>query len=1065
MLRTLRLVPVVLILALGVAGCDSKTTEEKVRNYLQSASEKAESGKIEAAVIELKNALQLKPENATARQRLGGLYLQQRRWEPAAKELRRAREFGVEGPALRRDLAHALRGANQPKDVLDLVPAPDSDDAFDSEIQRDLYGLRAQALFLTEASDAARHLAQRVLENGESFEARLAMAEMLANDRAYAEAMVHAEKALGLRPDSIRAQGIKADSLRATGQIDRALDILTAAREARWRPLTVDLTLVQTALQANEFELAWSVVNDLASMAPKDPRVKYFQALENMAKENYEEARKLAESAAGQAPDFMPAAYVAGAANLQLENYEVAREHLSRVAGSESEFPLARVFLAKAWQGLDNPKRAEDLVPGITAIAAASEGSPSDRQVAAAVPADENVTVEGATEDTPAARRDAVRAIVEDLNAERFDAALTKARDLEEAMPDSAVPLQLQAVALLRQGKNSEALARMEAAREIAPDSPNVLTNLARIHRIEERYDAALNVLEPAMARMPANAALKIEAARTYQAKGNGDKVAALLKAAVEADPASLDARKFLARFRLLQDDPEAALALIREAPRDQRKAAALLEIEGRAYRRLGKTEAAVEAFRALTDAAPDRAQAHVWLGRALLDQGAANAAVAPLEKARELAGGEARVALALSEAYRKSDDAKSAADVAESALSGNPDNAALHLAAARARDRLGDRAAVQDHLKAALDSEPGSVAARTYLARLHLQQGDAARALEVVGAAPEDRAQAPSLLEAKGRAQRRLERHEAAIRSFEALIDAVPKQAGGYILAGETYLAADTPAKAMEILERGRETASQGDRVAFQLARALIRFDEGQRVKRVIDDLAQAYPDRAAVHDLRAEYLLNVEGDPKAATDALRQAYEQERTEGRLLNLARLEVRRGKTEEAMSRLRDWRRSDGTASLRVTEVLAQLELQQGNHEAASSLYRELSRRAPDNAAYRNNLAWTLSEQGRYAPALKHARKAIELAPDSPNVRDTLGVVLLASGESDAAVGHLAKAHEAASSRVDIALHYAEALIADGQADKARPILTDLADRDLSDSQRKDLARLKAKADE
>jgi putative PEP-CTERM system TPR-repeat lipoprotein len=77
-------------LALSLAACGQKTSEESVA----SANQFVQAGKLDAAIIELKNAVKLAPEDAAVRTMLGKLYFEAGQLAPAEKELTKAQELG-----------------------------------------------------------------------------------------------------------------------------------------------------------------------------------------------------------------------------------------------------------------------------------------------------------------------------------------------------------------------------------------------------------------------------------------------------------------------------------------------------------------------------------------------------------------------------------------------------------------------------------------------------------------------------------------------------------------------------------------------------------------------------------------------------------------------------------------------------------------------------------------------------------------------------------------------------------------------------------------------------------
>jgi Tfp pilus assembly protein PilF len=64
-------------------------------DYLREAENYLAKGEIQAAVIQLKNALQQDPDNVRARLRLGKIYLRAGQGRAAEKELSQARKLGA----------------------------------------------------------------------------------------------------------------------------------------------------------------------------------------------------------------------------------------------------------------------------------------------------------------------------------------------------------------------------------------------------------------------------------------------------------------------------------------------------------------------------------------------------------------------------------------------------------------------------------------------------------------------------------------------------------------------------------------------------------------------------------------------------------------------------------------------------------------------------------------------------------------------------------------------------------------------------------------------------------
>ncbi len=877
-----------LALAVGLAACDSQTTEQKVDSFLESAATKLDAGERRAAIIELKNALQLKPENVQARKRLGEVYLTVGKGKSAAKEFQKAREHGAQSPRLMVNLARAHVMAGEPDKVLDLVEPATSDTVFADANRRTLYGLRARALWDTGESEKARALARRILNDGESAPARVVMATALAGANDFEAALAHAEAALDTRPKDPELLWLKARILISDDRRAAAEPVLETARKQPWRPILVDMALAELALQQGDTERAWSVVAGLEKQFGDDPRVQYFAALRALVQDNNEEAREIAEGLAGQYSNFARAAYIAGVANLRLENHELARSYLERYLNRFPQNDRARVMLAQAWRGLGDDKQARAVLDDAESLGSQARR----RQLAAADVTGDLGALDGESIDTPEGRRQQVREIIGHMQRKEFDAAMTKAKELAEAVPDSPAPGQIQAAVSWNRGNRDAAVAQLEALVETFPDNAGVKLNLARMHRALGQTDQALSVLTPAMAAHPKNPGLKVEAARNHAQKNNGEKVRGLLQAALDADPKAVDARAYLARFHLLQGRPDKAVEIAQAAPDEQATSnAALLEVIGRASQAQGAFERALDAFENLTEAAP--------------------------------------------------------------------------------------------------------------------------------------------------------------------------KAAVGYLRAGETLLAMNRPADAVGYLEKARERAESPKQAEIYLARALLQSGKGERAGQLLSELEKTYPEESDVAMLRGNHALSYAEDAEAAVAAFAKALELDPTEPRLFDLVRVHARSGQRDAAIERLQAWRESH-EASAAVLSALAELHLASDHYANAAKLYRELADRDPDNAAYRNNLAWTLAQQGNLEPALAHAEKAVELAPENAGVLDTLGLIHLRQGNAAEARKHLAKAAKAAPNAAEIQLNYAEALIASGDRETATGVLGQLSERSLSKDESARVQRLRAK---
>ena len=112
--------------ALAAGGCD-RAQRYTDQEYVQKAKALQDQGKLDSALIELKNALQKNPKNSEARWRLAEIYISQGLGEPAENELKKARELGMDTEALKIPMGQALLLQGfYPRVLAEIQPRPQS---------------------------------------------------------------------------------------------------------------------------------------------------------------------------------------------------------------------------------------------------------------------------------------------------------------------------------------------------------------------------------------------------------------------------------------------------------------------------------------------------------------------------------------------------------------------------------------------------------------------------------------------------------------------------------------------------------------------------------------------------------------------------------------------------------------------------------------------------------------------------------------------------------------------------------------------------------------------------
>lgn len=220
------------------------------------------------------------------------------------------------------------------------------------------------------------------------------------------------------------------------------------------------------------------------------------------------------------------------------------------------------------------------------------------------------------------------------------DAALAHFLEAREKGSDLASVHDALATIYLEKERYEEALASAQRLVELQPQSPRGLRLLYDAHKgagNEKEAQAALKDLS-ALAQDGDSAALLYNEGADALKVGDVDAALQRFQEALEAEPDMVAAMEALMIVQLRREDHAAAAAAaeryLAHAPGDKRA----LQIRYEAYRQLGETAKAEEAFRALSEADPvAMASAFLQSGIDKFHAGDAAGAIADLERTLEL--------------------------------------------------------------------------------------------------------------------------------------------------------------------------------------------------------------------------------------------------------------------------------------------------------------------------------------------------------------------------------------------------------------------------------------------
>lgn len=348
-----------LALSLGVAfsGCERANDPAAL---IAEARQYRQTGDINAALIQLKNALQKDPDNRDARRLLGEVYIDQADAVSAEKELRRALALGGPSSELLNLLGKSMLLQGQYQRVLDeftSVPQPAGRPA--------LLALRAAALLGLGRQSEAGALFDRVLKTDPSIpEALLGRARIAFADQHRTEAARLVEGAHPNDPDCLRFKG---DLLRIDGKQDAALATYRSILAPHPHNAQARVDLASVLTDQGKFAEARAALAAARKLSPGRLSVFYAQAMLDYREGKYPAATESLQQILRGAPDYHPAILLLGAVESATGANQLAEQHISKFLAAYPGHLHASKLLAALQLRANNGEAALELAAPLLA--------------------------------------------------------------------------------------------------------------------------------------------------------------------------------------------------------------------------------------------------------------------------------------------------------------------------------------------------------------------------------------------------------------------------------------------------------------------------------------------------------------------------------------------------------------------------------------------------------------------------------------------------------------------------------------------------------------------------
>ncbi|MFT2089580.1 XrtA/PEP-CTERM system TPR-repeat protein PrsT [Paraglaciecola sp. 2405UD69-4] len=317
------------MLVLGLmTGCGKQTSEE----YIQDAKQYLEQDNASAAIVALKNAVKADPKSATARFELGQVYLAQKQYESAEKELNRALEYGFDGSEVLPLLAQAYQNTG----AYSALSKIEHEQAGLTTAQKAEIGyFKVVSLARLNKVDEARLLIEdlKALDTYSVFKG-LTAAYSLVLDSEFAEAQQVVAKLRDESPQNSEILKLLAQLHLALNQPKEAAEVFKDYVQFYPEDSQTRFVLAKILVDLGEMLAAEPYVDSLLKINEQHPLLNQLKAAISAYKNDYAGALSHAELAISNGIDEPPVRLIAGFAAYQLQDFETANRHLSFIASS-----------------------------------------------------------------------------------------------------------------------------------------------------------------------------------------------------------------------------------------------------------------------------------------------------------------------------------------------------------------------------------------------------------------------------------------------------------------------------------------------------------------------------------------------------------------------------------------------------------------------------------------------------------------------------------------------------------------------------------------------------------
>lgn len=630
----------------GLSGCGQKTSDE----YIQEAKQFTVENNPNAAILSLKNAIQVDPKSALARFELGQLYLQQKQFENAEKELNRALEYGYDASKVIPLLTQAYHQTG----AYSAISKIEHGNAGLTSVERAEIGyFKVLSLVrLNKLEDAKVLIEELASLDTSSIYKPLTAAYMFVVDRNYQEALTQVTALKEQAPQNAELLKLLSQLHLSLRQTDQAIEVFTEYVSLFPEDSQTVFVLAKLLVDTGKAAQADSYIDKLLLINGTNPLLNQLKAATSAAKQEYATALKYAEFAINAGINETSLALIAGYSAYQIQDYTSANRHLSYVASvlpdnhpglkllaasqlqlgltsevgdvlgrldslSEQDAPL---FSKASYELLKDgfEKEAEGLVERSTGLSNTAEDLTRLGLLQLSLNnLDGIVNLEEAVAKSPdleAAQTTLGKAY---LATQQFDKALILANEWKTSAPNDIKPFMLAGEVYTKQQKYSEAKNEFKQALSKSPNNVSPQLAMVNLELLQKNVSQASQMLDDILVEYPQN--VPALATQYLIAKQEGDASLALSKIqqAFNGDKQNLGLRLLLARVQAAELNYAGSIELLKDLKNGKDLPIGYWKILGQSYIRTNQVTKANQHYDAWLAQQPNNKDANI--GKLLL--------------------------------------------------------------------------------------------------------------------------------------------------------------------------------------------------------------------------------------------------------------------------------------------------------------------------------------------------------------------------------------------------------------------------------------------------------------